>query len=65
MALEKSSFSRCPETSDKVFVVADSSKIEKDAYIKYAPIEKVSAIITNNLISQEVIKVYRKNKINV
>lgn len=56
---------RILESSDKVFVVADSSKIEKDAYIKYAPIEKVSAIITDNGISPEIIKIYIKNKITI
>jgi DeoR family transcriptional regulator, fructose operon transcriptional repressor len=56
---------RILETSDKVFVVADSSKIEKDAYIKYALVEKITSIITDTGISPEVVKIYKKNKITI
>jgi DeoR family fructose operon transcriptional repressor len=53
------------ESSNQVFVLADSSKIEKVGYIKFASLKKVTAIITDNSVNQESIMLYKKAKINM
>jgi len=53
------------DSSEQVFVLCDSSKIEKDAFVNYAPINVVDYLITDKDISPEHLRMYRKNRINV
>ncbi len=51
--------------ADKVFLLVDSSKIEKDSYLKIAPISIVHAIITDkNSIDSDLLK-YKKAGIEI
>ncbi|MDX2190250.1 MAG: DeoR/GlpR family DNA-binding transcription regulator [Bacteroidota bacterium] len=53
------------DATENVFVLADSTKIEKDAFIKFAPLHKISAIITDKGIPNEISEKYTQNGINI
>ena len=46
------------ENSDEVFLLSDSSKIEKNSFVKYASITHIHHLITDKLISPEHLKMY-------
>jgi DeoR family fructose operon transcriptional repressor len=50
---------RMAENSSEVFLVCDSSKIEKNSFFKFAPFSKVDHLITNNDIDPKYLKEYR------
>ena len=47
------------ENSDEVFLLCDSSKIEKNSFVKYAAVTHIHHLITDNLVSPEHVKMYR------
>ena len=47
------------ENSDEVFLLCDSSKIEKNSFIKFASISKMDHLITDQMISPEYLKRYQ------
>lgn len=49
---------RMAENADEVFLVITSEKIEKEAFSKFAPIEIVNHLVTDNDISPTIIKKY-------
>lgn len=51
--------------SDEVFLLCDSSKIEKNSFMKFAPITGIHHLITDNLISPELLKMYRDFGVDV
>ncbi len=50
---------RMAENSSEVFLVCDSSKIEKNSFFKFAPFSKIDHLITNNDIDPQHLKEYR------
>lgn len=53
------------ENADKTFLLCDSSKIEKNSFIKFAPFSKIDFLITNDDISLHILNEYRDSYINV
>ncbi len=53
------------ESAEQVFILCDSSKIEKDAYVNYAQLSIADYLITDKDIHPEIIRMYKKNNINV
>ncbi|MFC2087247.1 DeoR/GlpR family DNA-binding transcription regulator [Bacteroidota bacterium] len=53
------------DNSDEVYLVTDSSKLEKDSFIRFANISAIDYLITDSEADPEIIKKYRKNKINI
>ena len=53
------------ENSNEVFLLCDSSKIEKNSFIKFAPISNIHHLITDNRINPEQLKIYRDHGVDV
>lgn len=53
------------EAAQKVFLLCDSSKIEKDSYFTYSSLSLISYLITDKNIDPELVNQYKNNKINV
>ena len=53
------------ENSDEVFLLCDSSKIEKNSFVKFASINKIHHLITDKEILPEKLKMYRDFGVDV
>jgi len=53
------------EAADSVFLLCDSTKLEKDSFVHYAPISILNYLITDKDASPEIIELYEKNNINI
>lgn len=53
------------ENADEVFLLCDSSKIEKNSYVRFAPLSKVHHLITDKGISDDLIEMYRNANIDI
>jgi len=53
------------ENSDKVFLLCDSSKIEKNSFVKFASTTEIHHLITDKLIATEQLKMYRDGGVDV
>jgi len=53
------------EAAQKVFLLCDSSKIEKDSYITYSSLSLISYLITDKNIDPKLIDLYKNNKVNL
>ena len=53
------------ENSDEIFLLCDSSKIEKNSFVKFAPISIIHHLITDKLISPEQLKIYKDAGVDV
>ncbi len=53
------------ENSDEVFLLCDSSKIEKNSFVRFASIAKVHHLITDKLILPEQMKLYKDFGVDV
>ena len=53
------------EAASKVYLLCDSSKIEKDSYFNFSGLSLIETIITDNEISQERIDLYKEKNINI
>jgi len=51
--------------SNEVFLLCDSSKLEKKSYLKFAPLDMVDHLITDSGIDKKVLDNYRKRGIDV
>lgn len=51
--------------ADKVFILADSSKFEKKSLLKMSDMKSEYCYITDNEISDDLIKLYEENNINI
>lgn len=51
--------------ADEVFVVADSSKFEKKALLKLDDMKTEYTYITDNDLSEELVRLYKENNINI
>jgi len=47
------------ENSDETFLLCDSSKIEKNSFVKFASLNKIHHLITDKGISKEQLKMYK------
>jgi len=53
------------ESAKQVFLLCDSSKLEKDSYFTYSSLSLVTYLITNNSVDKQLLELYRKNGINI
>ncbi|RKX81530.1 MAG: DeoR/GlpR transcriptional regulator [Spirochaetes bacterium] len=53
------------ENADKVFLLCDSSKIEKNSFYRFAPVSLINVLITERKISGEETSRYRDNDISI
>jgi DeoR family fructose operon transcriptional repressor len=53
------------ENSDQVFLLCDSSKIEKNSFVKFAPFSLIDYLITDKEVDNEYLEKYRKSNINI
>ena len=53
------------ENSDKVLLLCDSSKIEKNSFVKFAPINRIHHLITDKHITTEHLTMYRNFGVDV
>jgi DeoR family transcriptional regulator, fructose operon transcriptional repressor len=53
------------EAAQKVFLLCDSSKIEKDSYFTYSSISMLSYLITDNNVDPKLVDLFRNSKINI
>ena len=57
--------SKMIENADEVFLLCDSSKIEKNSFTKFAPITKIHHLITDERITPEQLKMFQDAEVNV
>jgi DeoR family transcriptional regulator, fructose operon transcriptional repressor len=53
------------ENADEVFLLCDSSKIEKNSFVKFAPFSKINYLITDKGLDPEHMKKYKESNINI
>ena len=53
------------ESARQVFLLCDSSKLERDSYFTYSSLSLVNYLITNSVVDQQIIDMYHKNNINI
>ena len=53
------------ENSDEVFLLCDSSKIEKNSYMKFASVAEIHHLITDRQITPEQLKMYQDAGVDV
>ncbi|MDR1096695.1 MAG: DeoR/GlpR family DNA-binding transcription regulator [Tannerella sp.] len=53
------------ENADEVFLLCDSSKIEKNSYVRFAPLSKVHHLITDKGMSGESVSLYKGAAVDV
>jgi DeoR family fructose operon transcriptional repressor len=53
------------EAATEVFLLCDSSKLEKDSYFNYSSLSLVSCLITDKNAPTNIIERYRENNINI
>jgi DeoR family fructose operon transcriptional repressor len=56
---------RMAENADRVYLLCDSSKIERDSYVRFAPLGLFQVLITDRRLSRAVRDRYRKQGIEV
>ncbi len=53
------------DNSDKVYLLCDSSKIEKDSFVRFAPLSAVDVVITDNGLDKKYLDMYKKNNVTI
>jgi DeoR family fructose operon transcriptional repressor len=53
------------ENASQVFLLCDSSKIERDSFVQFAPLSKIDYFITDRGIDQSLIKTYKGYGVNI
>jgi DeoR family transcriptional regulator, fructose operon transcriptional repressor len=53
------------KNADEVFLLVDSSKLEKDSYLKYAPISIIHSLITDQYANEAILKKYHNAGIKI
>lgn len=56
---------RMAENADRVFLLCDSSKVERDSYVRFAPLSLFNLLITDSRIKRSVHELYRRNGIEI
>ena len=57
--------SKMLENSDEVYLLCDSSKIEKNSFVKFAALSSVDYIVTDKNLDDKHLQNYKKNNINI
>ncbi len=53
------------ENADKVFLLCDSSKIERDSFVRFAPISILDYVVTDKNLDSSFISKYKKSGVNL
>jgi len=53
------------ENADQVFLLCDSSKIERDSFVQFAPLSKIDYLITDAGIDQSLVNTYKEHNVNI
>jgi DeoR family transcriptional regulator, fructose operon transcriptional repressor len=53
------------EAADKVYLLCDSTKIEKNSYFIYSPLSLIDQLITDKEIDPATLELYKNNNINI
>lgn len=53
------------ESAAQVFLLCDSSKLEKDSYFTYSSLSLVNCLLTNSDVDQNIFDLYKKNNVNI
>ena len=53
------------ESAKQVFLLCDSSKLERDSYFTYSSLSLVNYLLTNSGIDRQIIDLYQKHNINI
>jgi DeoR family fructose operon transcriptional repressor len=53
------------ENADQVFLLCDSSKIERNSFVQFAPLSKIDYLITDKGIDPSAIDSYKEHKVHV
>jgi len=53
------------ENADEVFLLCDSSKIEKNSFIHFAPVSKIQHLVTDEGITPEQLKMFQDTGVDV
>lgn len=53
------------EQADRVYLLCDSSKLERDSYYRFSSLKLVDALITDPGVPQALLNKYKRNKINI
>jgi DeoR family fructose operon transcriptional repressor len=51
--------------SKEVYLLCDSSKLENDKYLKFAPLSLIDCLVTDAKASETIIQAYRKAGVDV
>jgi DeoR family fructose operon transcriptional repressor len=62
---EASITSQIIASAEKVILLCDSSKIERNSYVKFAPLSVIDTLITDSDIPEEILNEYKNNGINI
>tara|TARA_R110000822_G_C15320705_1_gene493688 strand:+ start:31 stop:819 length:789 start_codon:yes stop_codon:yes gene_type:complete len=53
------------ENADEVFLLCDSTKIEKDSFVNFAPVSIIDYVITDKDLDPKLISKYKRNNMNL
>ena len=53
------------ENADQVFLLCDSSKIERDSFVQFAPLSMINYLITDGSINETLINKYTEQNVNI
>lgn len=53
------------ENADEVFLLCDSTKIEKNSFVKFCPFSKINYLLTDRLLDVTQIEKYKKANVNI
>ena len=53
------------ENADEIYLLCDSSKLERDSFIRFASLSAVDHLITDPDVTPEIRKKYLKNSVDI
>jgi DeoR family transcriptional regulator, fructose operon transcriptional repressor len=53
------------ENADQVFLLCDSSKIERNSFVQFAPLSKINYLITDEGIEESLINAYKEHNVSI
>ena len=56
---------RSAEAAGRVYLLCDSSKIERDSYFRFAPLSLFHVLITDGRLDEALLRRYREHGIDV
>jgi DeoR family transcriptional regulator, fructose operon transcriptional repressor len=51
--------------AENVFLLCDSSKVEKNSYVRFAPLSLIDALVTDKELDDAVVRDYKNNDIKI